>query len=205
MHFYYRFKVEISGKSLPLLTNLDKGKFAVIIFENLEKYVNMNKWNRELLDKYCREYRVGIIGFLPTREEHSMGTMLPGFPLEYDANVVLRDYHLNPISPILRLTRAGEVHFGELPGSDWIVFRSNHSSYKPLGQAYVHVPSDNSISSNTFYKNHASNNETFETLKNEAKKKKVMTVVQVSISPFQFYYDITQIITNKIYIGSWII
>jgi heparan sulfate N-deacetylase/N-sulfotransferase NDST2 len=76
-----RYKVEVSGKSLPVLTNLDKGKYAVIVFENLNKYLQMDKWNRELLDKYCREYSVGIVGFNPPSEETLVGAQLRGFPL----------------------------------------------------------------------------------------------------------------------------
>jgi len=39
----------VAGKSLPVLTNLDKGRYGVIVFENLDKYLNMDKWNRERL------------------------------------------------------------------------------------------------------------------------------------------------------------
>lgn len=59
--FFYiaiRYKVEVVGKSLPVLTNVDKGKYGVIIFENMDRYLTMDKWNRELLDKYCRQYQV---------------------------------------------------------------------------------------------------------------------------------------------------
>ena len=45
------------------MTHADKGKFGVVIFERFESYLNMDNWNRELLDKYCREYSVGIIAF----------------------------------------------------------------------------------------------------------------------------------------------
>lgn len=83
----FRFKMEIAGKSLPLLTNLDKGKFAVIVFENFEKYLHMNKWNRELLDKYCREYNVGIIGFMKAQEETYVGAQLKGNIQKYFASV----------------------------------------------------------------------------------------------------------------------
>lgn len=58
-----RYKLELAGKSLPSLTHADKGKFGVVIFERLESYLNMDKWNRQLLDKYCRDYHVGIIAF----------------------------------------------------------------------------------------------------------------------------------------------
>lgn len=36
---------------------------------------------------------------------------------------------------MLRLTRAGETVWGTLPGDDWSVFESNHSTYEPLSWA----------------------------------------------------------------------
>ncbi|KAB7498341.1 Bifunctional heparan sulfate N-deacetylase/N-sulfotransferase [Armadillidium nasatum] len=60
-----KYKTEVIGKSLPLLTDLSKGKYGAIIFENFERYLAMDQWNRELLDKYLIEYRVGIVGFFP--------------------------------------------------------------------------------------------------------------------------------------------
>lgn len=80
----------MAGKSLPVLTNLDKGKYGVIVFENLSKYLNMDKWNRELLDKYCREYSVGIVGFIAPTEETLVGAQLKGFPLLIHNNLRLK-------------------------------------------------------------------------------------------------------------------
>jgi heparan sulfate N-deacetylase/N-sulfotransferase NDST2 len=85
-----RYKQEVVGRSLPVLTNLDKGKFGVIVFENLTKYLSMDKWNRELLDKYCREYSVGIVGFNPPSEETLVGSQLKGFPIFVHTNVRLK-------------------------------------------------------------------------------------------------------------------
>lgn len=78
------------GKSLPALTNLDKGRYSVIVFENYYRYLNMDKWNRELLDKYCREYSVGILGFFPPAERHVAGVPVKGFPLYLHTKLVLR-------------------------------------------------------------------------------------------------------------------
>lgn len=50
----------------------------------------MDKWNRELLDKYCREYSVGIIGFIPPSEESLVGAQLKGFPLFIHTNLKLK-------------------------------------------------------------------------------------------------------------------
>ncbi|XP_037813495.1 LOW QUALITY PROTEIN: bifunctional heparan sulfate N-deacetylase/N-sulfotransferase, partial [Lucilia sericata] len=126
------YKIEVAGKSLPSLTNLDKGRYGVIVFENLDKYLHMDKWNRELLDKYCREYSVGIVGFVSPSEETLVAAQLKGFPLFVHTNLRLRDASLNPASPVLRLTRAGETAWGALPGDDWTVFQHNHSTYEPV-------------------------------------------------------------------------
>ncbi|KAL0269790.1 UNVERIFIED_CONTAM: hypothetical protein PYX00_007403 [Menopon gallinae] len=130
-----KYKIDVAGKSLPVLTNLDKGKYGVIVFENLNKYLQMDKWNRELLDKYCREYSVGIIGFIPPSEESLVGAQLKGFPLFIHTNLKLKDAALNAASPILRLTRAGETAWGPLPGDDWTIFSPNHSTYEALSWA----------------------------------------------------------------------
>ncbi|XP_044742490.1 bifunctional heparan sulfate N-deacetylase/N-sulfotransferase [Chrysoperla carnea] len=127
-----KYKVEVAGKSLPVLTNLDKGRYGVIVFENFNKYLQMDNWNRELLDKYCREYLVGIIGFVSPSEETLVGSKLKGFPLFIHTNLRLKDAALNAASPILRLTRAGETAWGSLPGEDWTIFQPNHSTYEPL-------------------------------------------------------------------------
>ncbi|XP_076169765.1 N-deacetylase and N-sulfotransferase sfl isoform X2 [Ptiloglossa arizonensis] len=87
-----KYKLEVAGKSLPVLTNLDKGRYGVLIFENLNKYLQMDKWNRELLDKYCREYSVGIVGFAPSGEESLVGAQLKGFPLFVHTNLRLKDH-----------------------------------------------------------------------------------------------------------------
>ncbi|XP_044268588.1 bifunctional heparan sulfate N-deacetylase/N-sulfotransferase isoform X1 [Tribolium madens] len=136
VHTRIKYKVEVAGKSLPVLTNLDKGRYGVIVFENFNKYLQMDKWNRELLDKYCREYYVGMIGFITPEEETFVGSQLKGFPLFIHTNLKLKDAALNAASQILRLTRAGETAWGELPCNDWTVFQANHSTYEPLEWAH---------------------------------------------------------------------
>lgn len=108
----------------------------------------MDKWNRELLDKYCREYSVGIVGFVSPSEETLVGAQLRNFPLYIHTNLRLRDASLNPASPVLRLTRAGDTAWGALPGADWAIFQHNHSTYEPLEWAQKNIldyPSEGQI------------------------------------------------------------
>jgi len=57
-----------NGKILPSLTHADRGRFAVIVFERLETYLSLDSWNRQLLDKYCRDFAVGIVAFVQPDE-----------------------------------------------------------------------------------------------------------------------------------------
>lgn len=82
--------MEVAGKSLPALTNADKGRYSVVVFENYHRYLNMDKWNRELLDKYCREFGVGVLGFFPPAERRAVGVPVKGFPLYLHTRLSLR-------------------------------------------------------------------------------------------------------------------
>ncbi|CAG7786790.1 unnamed protein product [Allacma fusca] len=156
VHNRMKYKVEVSGRSLPIMTNGDKGRFGVIVFENYTKYLYMDKWNKELLDKYCREFNVGVMGFMPSRDESYVGAQLKNTSLYIDTNVKLKDAYLNPESGVLRLTRAGDLVHGILlndPSDFWTVFSPNHTTYSAVALAtpyrdnedeYFHSPSSTS-------------------------------------------------------------
>lgn len=65
--FKYRTEIAPGKGDMPTLTDKGRGRFALIVYENILKYVNLDAWNRELLDKYCVAYGVGIIGFFKVR------------------------------------------------------------------------------------------------------------------------------------------
>uniref|UniRef100_A0A671MAK0 [heparan sulfate]-glucosamine N-sulfotransferase n=1 Tax=Sinocyclocheilus anshuiensis TaxID=1608454 RepID=A0A671MAK0_9TELE len=129
----FRYHAEIApGKGdIPPLTHNGRGRYALVIYENLLKYVGMDAWNRDLLDKYCAEYSVGVIAFHRASENSQPALQLRGFPLTLRTNVALRDCCVNPRSPLLYITRA-EVDRGHLTGEDWTVFQFNHSTYEPV-------------------------------------------------------------------------
>ncbi|KAJ6661802.1 hypothetical protein lerEdw1_013324 [Lerista edwardsae] len=130
--FKYRTEIAPGKGDMPTLTDKDHGRYALIIYENILKYVNLDTWNRDLLDKYCVEYGVGIIGFFKANENSLLSAQLKGFPLFLHSNLGLRDYHINPSAPLLYVTQANEVEQGPLPGDDWTVFQSNHTTYEPV-------------------------------------------------------------------------
>uniref|UniRef100_A0A7M4EB41 [heparan sulfate]-glucosamine N-sulfotransferase n=1 Tax=Crocodylus porosus TaxID=8502 RepID=A0A7M4EB41_CROPO len=130
--FQYQMVIAPAKGDIPPLTDNGKGKYTLVIYENILKYVSMDSWNRELLEKYCVEYSVSIIGFHKANENSSPSTKLKGFPLHLYNNVPLKDCFVNPQSPLLHITKAPRVEMGQLPGEDWTVFQFNHSTYQPV-------------------------------------------------------------------------
>ncbi|XP_062991680.1 bifunctional heparan sulfate N-deacetylase/N-sulfotransferase 3 [Elgaria multicarinata webbii] len=138
----FQYHIEIaSGKGdLPVLIDKNRGKYVLIIYENIFKYVNMDSWNRGLLDKYCGEYGVGMIGFHKSSENTLQTSQLKGFPFHIHGNVGVKDCCINPHSSLLRLTKSSKFDKGPLPGNDWTVFHINHSAYQPVIFAKVKAP-----------------------------------------------------------------
>ena len=130
-----KYKMELAGKSLPYLTHQDKGKYGVVVFESFEAYLLMDKWNRQLIDKYCRDYSVGIVAFTQGTKQSYVNAQVKDFPLYVHTNLALKDYRINPESDVLRIVRAADTLTGDLPGADWTVFISNHTTYVPLTYA----------------------------------------------------------------------
>ncbi|XP_048850864.1 bifunctional heparan sulfate N-deacetylase/N-sulfotransferase 1-like [Brienomyrus brachyistius] len=138
--FKYRMEISPGKGDMPTLTDKDRGRFKLVVYENILKYVNLDAWNRELLDKYCVEYGVGIIGFFKANENSLLSAQLKGFPLFLHSNLGLSDCSVNPKSPLLYITKARAAERGQLPGDDWTVFQSNHSTYEPVLVARAKSP-----------------------------------------------------------------
>lgn len=104
----FRYKLEYLGKTMPNLTNKSRGKYSLIIFQRFESYLNMDYWNRGLLDKYCRTYHVGILSFThPTKQ--LLHAQARGFPLYIRTQQKLVNYEIDPLSEILNMTKGGTV------------------------------------------------------------------------------------------------
>lgn len=139
--FHYHAEIAPGKGDIPPLTHKGRGRYALVIYENVLKYVGMDAWNRDLLDKYCVEYSVGVIAFHRASENSQPALHLRGCPLTLRTNIALRDCCVNPRSPLLYITRA-EMDHGPLPGEDWTVFQSNHSTYEPVLLAKPRLSSD---------------------------------------------------------------
>lgn len=134
----FPYKIVMGEKSLPILTHMDKGRFSAIIFERIQLYLDLDYWNRQLIEKYCREYDIGMILFVKPQDDLQKSfEKVPGFPLNLQYNLALKDYRLNPISKVWRITRPGEVITSSSPHEDWTVFVLNHTTYEPLAFAKV--------------------------------------------------------------------
>uniref|UniRef100_A0A671L532 Bifunctional heparan sulfate N-deacetylase/N-sulfotransferase 1 n=1 Tax=Sinocyclocheilus anshuiensis TaxID=1608454 RepID=A0A671L532_9TELE len=70
--------------------------------------------------------------YYDANEKSLLSAQLKGFPLFLHSNLGLKDCTVNPKSPLLHVTRARQVFSGPLPGDDWTVFQSNHSTYEPV-------------------------------------------------------------------------
>ncbi|ERE87012.1 bifunctional heparan sulfate N-deacetylase/N-sulfotransferase 1-like protein [Cricetulus griseus] len=153
IRFHYHTEIAPGKGDLPALTDNVKGKYVLIIYENILKYINMDSWNRSLLDKYCVEYGVGIIGFHKTSEKNLQSFQFRGFPFSISGNLAVKDCCINPHSPLLRVTKSSKLDRGSLPGTDWTVFQINHSTYQPVIFAKVTTPENISppISKGAFY------------------------------------------------------
>ena len=135
-----RYKMEVAQKRLPNLTHMDRGRYGVVIFERLESYLNMDNWNRQLLDKYCRQYSVGVMAFAHP-DERLFNAQVKDFPLFVHSKLSMRDYHIKSGSPVLRIVRGTEIARGIMPGDDWTVFVPNHTTYEPIACAKLNPTS----------------------------------------------------------------
>uniref|UniRef100_H2YCB2 Uncharacterized protein n=1 Tax=Ciona savignyi TaxID=51511 RepID=H2YCB2_CIOSA len=134
----FKFQVQVGEiRSLPGLIDNNKGRYAVVIFEDLYMYLNLQGQNRANLDQYCRDFNVGIVFLLHYRKKPEDNPMaineasyVGSFPLRFMSSVRLKDYEINATSPLLRITRPGSV---VMPSpNDWTIFLPYHHTYTAI-------------------------------------------------------------------------
>lgn len=134
----YPYKVVDEENNLPTLIHMGKGRFGVIIFETLKQYLNLDHWSKQLIDKYCQQYEVGMVLFVKPQEEYEfLIEKIPELSLTVQYNVALKEYKLNGDSPVWRIVRPGGIISDTFPDfkEDWAIFLLNHSTYEPLAFA----------------------------------------------------------------------
>lgn len=122
----YSFKAETFSKNLPLLTTAARGRYSIIIIENYYKYLNMAKWNRQLLDKYCSEYKVPLISFLPSRPNTTYQKVkVKRSRLHFWQNQELVSLKVMD-SDIHRISRIGAER-ADINSQEWVLFEESPS------------------------------------------------------------------------------
>ncbi|KAI8794060.1 bifunctional heparan sulfate N-deacetylase/N-sulfotransferase 3 [Biomphalaria glabrata] len=125
-------KFEIKSKAIPTLTNKKSGRFAVIIFENYNTYLDLDTWSRQLVDKYCHDYRIGILSFVrPVDESTDSFRHVDNYHISFHYNLALMDFRISEATTLWRIMKPGSIWKGALPDT-WTIFKSNHSTYQPL-------------------------------------------------------------------------
>ena len=126
-----KYKLAYSGRNLPDLISLSKGlaKYLVIVFQDIRDFYHMDKWNRELLEKYCRQFKVGILSFLPSGDDVASNEALEDSsnnntsPFSYSS-------HLTITSPttgnhkLFRILKPNMTISGIQSGDHWVKFDS---------------------------------------------------------------------------------
>ncbi|PIK52841.1 putative bifunctional heparan sulfate N-deacetylase/N-sulfotransferase-like [Apostichopus japonicus] len=133
-----RFKVKavkFETQELPFLVKGGEGLYSIIIFQNLLTYINLREVDRSLIDGYCQRYKVGIVAFTGPSLDNEYSMKVGNFPLVMDKKMTLKDLSLNSESPVFHITKTKRTLSGILPGEDWTVFRSNHSTYQSIALA----------------------------------------------------------------------
>jgi heparan sulfate N-deacetylase/N-sulfotransferase NDST2 len=146
------YKSTVAGKNLPDLIKVTKGlgKYGVIFFEDYRSYLDMDPWNRDLLDKYCNSFGVGIIAFIPSDEKHYVNTQFHDKSGKQSSLPTISTLaHLKAVeiqadSSILRLTKSG-ISAVEYDNSYWVAMSAaaNSDNFEPVAMGHFqNSPSD---------------------------------------------------------------
>ena len=118
------YKVSVAGKNIPDLikSSKGKGKYVSIFFEEFQSYLSMDKWNREILDKYCRSFDVGIVAFITPQPSSNFSSM-KGFksshlidlygnhtghlPISFNPRTTLNEFTVTSYATMLRILKGG--------------------------------------------------------------------------------------------------
>lgn len=127
-----KYKQTHAKKNLPDMIRLSKGvgKYLVVIFQDIRDYYMMDKWNRELLDKYCVQFRVGIFGFLPSRDEEWKNESIADLSTNLSTPFKVSSTHLvksvrTTLHPLLRILKVNtSVPYSRHQNTNWVTF--NH-------------------------------------------------------------------------------
>ncbi|KAF8375929.1 hst-1 [Pristionchus pacificus] len=120
------YKIDTFSKNLPLLTTSTHGRYSTIIIENFNRYLNLPKWNRQLLDKYSQDYKVPIVSFLPGRAQFFSNSKVRGMNLTIWHNQKALNIRFSPSSIIPYIARPNVIlPFPVSDGREWTLFEDS--------------------------------------------------------------------------------
>ncbi|CAI5448496.1 unnamed protein product [Caenorhabditis angaria] len=126
------FKSEAVSKNIPVLTTSRKGRYSLIIIENYYKYLNMPRWNRQLLDKYCMDYKVPVISFIASKPNDQLKRIrIKGSSLWMWQNQQIQSLSTHP-SKIHKITKENTTRLDVGNSSDWVVFEENTKKFETI-------------------------------------------------------------------------
>ncbi|GMR48136.1 hypothetical protein PMAYCL1PPCAC_18331, partial [Pristionchus mayeri] len=120
------YKIDTFSKNLLLLTTSTRGRYSTIIIENFNRYINLPKRNRQLLDKYSKDYKVPIVSFLPGRAQFFSSSNVSGMNLTVWHNQKAFNARFSLSSIIPFTARPGVVlPFPVSEGREWTLFEES--------------------------------------------------------------------------------
>lgn len=126
-----RHSISQASSRLPPLATGNRGQFAVIVFESMYRYVNMDTWQKQVLDGYARAFDVGIIAFIASRPDKSYRwAKVNTLPLHVSDNVEIDSLEMNPWSSFYHVTKAATIPNVTL--SDSVVFHPKHGGLESI-------------------------------------------------------------------------
>lgn len=148
----------------------DKRQFSVIVIDDFIKYMRLDRWARDQLDRHCSSNQIGVISYLSNSSgkinslpRNKLASLDEQFPLTFsslsrdhtkkctknpsaEATPCLVDYQLNDKSPILRVVKrqkSVQPDHGLGVGIDnepWVYMTSNHVTYDPITWVRLRAP-----------------------------------------------------------------
>ncbi|KRZ38412.1 Bifunctional heparan sulfate N-deacetylase/N-sulfotransferase 1, partial [Trichinella pseudospiralis] len=103
--------------------------------QQIKTVLNYLKVPYKLLDKYCKEFGASIVAFMTSKSDQDEfdPVKLLGFPLYVQKQRRFANASLSDISQLLYIAKRGSHFPGPVGnGSNWVGFRPNHSTYKPV-------------------------------------------------------------------------
>jgi len=128
-----KYKAQSPSK-LPDVIKAAKGtaKYLSIIFVNIMDYYGMNVENRKLLDKYCEQFKIGILGFLPSTLDGPLVDEATNSSLPFSvSHKFLSQPPRTTLHPSLRILKKNLTLVSHV-GADVISFSRLGESVEPL-------------------------------------------------------------------------